>query len=119
MTMPITLRAGNAGPDVTRLQNLLNEALEPSPELVPDGRFGDQTRLAVVRFQKENELTADGVVGPNTWDALEEEADDDDSDTDEEDAPWMVIAQRELDSNVAALPGPEANPRIIQYFGAT
>lgn len=35
-----------------------------------DGRFGDGTRAAVVRFQQTNHLSADGVIGPVTWIAL-------------------------------------------------
>ena len=32
-----------------------------------DGVFGDTTELAVKKWQKKNNLTQDGVVGPNTW----------------------------------------------------
>lgn len=32
-----------------------------------DGNFGSLTRQAVVSFQSLHGLTADGVVGPNTW----------------------------------------------------
>ena len=35
-----------------------------------DGVFGAQTEQAVKRFQKGKGLTADGVVGPDTRDAL-------------------------------------------------
>ena len=36
-----------------------------------DGKFGNKTREAVMAFQRDNGLNADGVVGPLTWDALE------------------------------------------------
>ena len=35
-----------------------------------DGQFGAGTREAVIRFQKKNGLTADGVVGASTYKAL-------------------------------------------------
>ena len=35
-----------------------------------DGKFGKQTEAAVKAFQKDNGLTADGVIGKKTWDAL-------------------------------------------------
>lgn len=35
-----------------------------------DGRFGSGTEKAVIAFQKAHHLTADGIVGPQTWTAL-------------------------------------------------
>ena len=35
-----------------------------------DGLFGPRTRAAVMAFQSDNGLVADGVVGPRTWAAL-------------------------------------------------
>lgn len=32
-----------------------------------DGKFGNGTKKAVIEWQKENNLTADGVVGINSW----------------------------------------------------
>ncbi len=34
-----------------------------------DGIFGDETLEATKRFQKENDLEVDGIVGPKTWKA--------------------------------------------------
>lgn len=38
--------------------------------LVEDGKFGSQTQASVIKFQKENNLVADGIVGAKTWKAL-------------------------------------------------
>ena len=35
-----------------------------------DGIFGSGTQNAVVNFQRDNRLSADGIVGKNTWTAL-------------------------------------------------
>lgn len=54
----VTLRKGDRGRAVRRLQRKLN--------LSADGIFGPQTDRAVRRFQRRNGLTADGIVGPMT-----------------------------------------------------
>ena len=62
-----TLRKGASGADVTTLQN----ALVSSGQIVAiDGKFGTQTKNAVIAFQRENGLTQDGIVGVLTWAAL-------------------------------------------------
>ena len=35
-----------------------------------DGWFGSDTKSALIEFQKKNSLDADGIVGPNTRDAM-------------------------------------------------
>lgn len=68
--MPRTLRRGDSGPEVVRLQELLRARGYP---VTVDGEFGDQTRRAVRAFQSQNldplgqPLVVDGVVGPLTW----------------------------------------------------
>lgn len=41
-----------------------------------DGEFGPLTEAAVIEFQKDHDLEADGIVGKNTWAALVEAAND-------------------------------------------
>jgi len=64
------VRKGSRGQDVKILQISLNGSLSPSPQLGVDGFFGQNTERTVVRFQKECQLSQDGVVGPKTWAAL-------------------------------------------------
>ena len=62
-----TLRTGATGNFVTILQYLLNQN---GANLVVDGNFGGNTQRAVVDFQRNNNLTQDGIVGRNTWNKL-------------------------------------------------
>lgn len=65
--MPLT-RNGDRGVHVAILQTLLNAA--GFGPLAADGVFGPKTLSAVKAFQQKVGLTADGVVGANTWAAL-------------------------------------------------
>ncbi|MDX2009975.1 MAG: peptidoglycan-binding domain-containing protein [Myxococcaceae bacterium] len=58
------LSVGSRNTDVTRLQQSL-QSRGFSPQGV-DGVFGNNTRAAVMAFQRANGLSADGVVGPDT-----------------------------------------------------
>ena len=60
---PDSLRLGSSGPDVTKLQNLLNQKGLP---VKVDGNFGPATAAAVITFQTANGLTPDSVVGAKT-----------------------------------------------------
>ncbi len=67
------LRQGSSGQDVITLQYLLDVISEyyagiPSPG--QDGVFGSKTKEAVIAFQRQMGLAADGVVGPATWNSL-------------------------------------------------
>jgi hypothetical protein len=62
-----TLRQGASGAAVARMQHLLAAAGE---RIDTDGRFGPGTDAAVRVFQGRARLTADGIVGPRTWEAL-------------------------------------------------
>ncbi len=63
-----TLRKGMKGTDVQQLQKKL---LGLGYILIADGNFGTLTRLEVKKFQKRKGLTADGIVGPKTWEVLD------------------------------------------------
>ena len=62
------LARGSQGDTVIQLQNLLRDL---DFAVAVDGDFGPGTEVAVTRFQSENKLTADGIVGPQTWAALD------------------------------------------------
>lgn len=64
-----TLRKGDSGADVIYLQQRLTAKGYGVGAI--DGKFGNKTLEAVKAFQAENNLTVDGVVGINTWNALE------------------------------------------------
>ena len=64
-----TLKKGDLGEIVVTLQNLLVEKGYIDGDYV-DGDFGPGTEAAVKQFQTDNGLTAEGIVGPTTWQAL-------------------------------------------------
>lgn len=64
-----TVSLGSRGPDVRVVQSLLNRIGYNSGTV--DGVFGNRTFQAVIAFQRNNGLAADGVVGPATWRVLD------------------------------------------------
>lgn len=62
------LQNGSRGQAVKDIQSELKVLKLYSSNV--DGDFGPMTRQAVVQFQRQHRLTADGVVGPATWAAL-------------------------------------------------
>ena len=66
-----TLRRGSSGEYVTLLQTKLIQLGYDLSPYGADGKFGAKTETAVKAFQKDHGLTADGIVGPKTWEALE------------------------------------------------
>ncbi len=69
----MVLRQGSTGERVELLQRYLNGVAAvytdvPTVEVL--GIFGPQTYNSVLQFQRMFGLTADGVVGRNTWEML-------------------------------------------------
>jgi len=56
------LKLGSQGKEVKELQEFL--------EIYADGDFGPKTEIAVKKWQSENGLVADGIVGPKTWNEM-------------------------------------------------
>ena len=63
-----TLREGSVSSAVTNLQNRLIALGYLTGKA--DGKFGIKTSLALIEFQKKNNLLADGVAGKKTLEAL-------------------------------------------------
>ena len=61
-TAPVLLKVGSIGPEVIKVQEALN--------LDADGVYGLMTKEAVMYWQRKNDLTEDGIVGPKTYAAL-------------------------------------------------
>ena len=73
---PATVRKGSSGSTVRTLHAYLMPAIHSSLSGSMLGNeysnktFGASTEAYVKQFQKKSGLTADGIVGPNTWSAL-------------------------------------------------
>ena len=67
-----TLRKGSYGAEVMYLQRKLYSKLYPVGTI--DGIFGTNTENAVKDFQRENGLVVDGIVGRDTWAALDDDS---------------------------------------------
>ena len=70
------LRLGSSGPDVTRVQQALNQRMlppnnritaPPMERLAEDSKFGPKTAAMVMEFQRLNRIDIDGVVGRDTY----------------------------------------------------
>ena len=62
------LKIGSRGSNVMKIQSVLKKiGYDPG---VLDGVFGNETQSAVIRFQQNNGLTADGIIGEETYKIL-------------------------------------------------
>lgn len=69
VTVPY-LQYGDEGKVVKVLQGMLIALGYNCGAAGADGDFGNGTKAAVIKYQKDNGLTADGVVGKDTWGKL-------------------------------------------------
>ena len=89
-----TLRMGDEGNDVKQLQLALITLNYSCGKWGADGEFGSATRNAVLAFQKDVGLTANGVVEDKTFAAINERLPEDGDDPVEE--PTKTPAQMVL-----------------------
>jgi peptidoglycan hydrolase-like protein with peptidoglycan-binding domain len=70
LSLPVLRRGQHTGePPVFRLQFMLN-FVKGVDDLEVDGIFGPRTEAAVRDFQRNENLSVDGIVGRQTWTAL-------------------------------------------------
>lgn len=67
-----TIRRGDSGPDVKVLTGLLiSMGILANPVYESWlSQFGPRTEAAVKKYQQDNKLVVDGIVGPQTWGSL-------------------------------------------------
>ena len=66
-----TLKKGDSGTYVTKMQTMLIQRGYSCGSYGADGKFGNATLAALVAFQRDAGLEPDGICGKATWDALE------------------------------------------------
>lgn len=71
-TVKLPIGEGDSGPFVQDIQQELMKAGYRLPRYGTDGVFGEETENAVMRFQKDFNLSVDGLVGPITLNKLQE-----------------------------------------------
>ena len=67
-SIPALSKVGSRGEEVKQIQTVLKDRELYTGNI--DGIFGEQTKQAVIKFQKQMGLTPDGIVGKNTLSAM-------------------------------------------------
>lgn len=70
----LVFRRGSKGDGVKEIQNILLDLGYELPRFGADSDFGGETKSAVIEFQKDHNLSADGIVGINTAKKLREKS---------------------------------------------
>jgi len=126
-----TLQKGAQGVQVKHLQRRLNSVgLVPLRPLAEDGDFSATTELHVLELQRRNGLTADGIVGPQTWRLLNLAPSAAQTETQKKSEPtgisgdskglepsWLTVARAEIGTK--EIKGSQHNPRIVEYLKVT
>lgn len=108
-------KKGTSGTIVAEIQQALREFGFES--IAADGIFGAKTEEAVKAFQRNHNLSPDGIVGPNTWRILFGTEIVAPKPTKYDDPSlWMNIAWGELARGVAEVPGSGDSPRVLEYL---
>lgn len=72
------LQLGDTGQDIATLQYYLDfiaSFYDTIPDIAIDSVFGEKTRDAVLAFQRQFGLPQDGIVGRQTWNAIQDQYD--------------------------------------------
>ena len=102
------IKLGSKGKEVEDLQKYL--------KIKVDGDFGPKTEEAVKKFQKDNKLVADGVVGEKTWNAMGFGISSDLSETIIQ-TPELIIDQKYMDKDEYLL-GPTKKEYLFLHHTA-
>ncbi|MEG4573042.1 peptidoglycan-binding domain-containing protein [Microcoleus sp. N3A4] len=65
-----TLQRNNSTAANQNVRYLQQSLVKKGDPLTTDGFFGTKTEQAVIKFQKQNKIAVDGIVGPKTWSLL-------------------------------------------------
>ena len=112
------IKKGDKGLDVKTLQQKL--------KITPDGDFGPITEKHVIRFQLMHGITADGIVGSETWSLILTLNDcttveiDEDNDTSSQyfTTPWNQIIHKHYLPKGEYIEGPIKNDYIFLHHTA-
>ena len=105
MPKHVTIRKGDSGEEVRICQEYLIRLGYNLDPYGADGKFGKKTQAVVKEFQTVSGLKADGIVGPLTWEALEN-------------AVGPEPGSKLYTVTIHHLPGPQAQALKERYDGA-